>query len=45
MRLKSVYISQYKNLKAFTLSFDGNSFTMSLSAKTAPENLSEHQVG
>ena len=26
MRLKSVYISQYKNLKAFTLSFDGNRF-------------------
>ena len=26
MRLKSVYISQYKNLKAFTLTFDGNSF-------------------
>ncbi|HEY5141840.1 MAG TPA: AAA family ATPase, partial [Methylococcales bacterium] len=26
MRLKSVYISQYKNLKEFTLSFDGNSF-------------------
>jgi len=26
MRLKSVYISQYKNLKDFTLSFDGNSF-------------------
>lgn len=26
MRLKSVYISQYKNLKNFTLNFDGNSF-------------------
>lgn len=26
MRLKSVFISQYKNLKAFTLSFDGTSF-------------------
>lgn len=26
MRLKSVYISHYKNLKDFTLSFDGNSF-------------------
>jgi predicted ATP-dependent endonuclease of OLD family len=26
MRLKSVYISQYKNLKDFTLNFDGNSF-------------------
>jgi predicted ATPase len=26
MRLKSVYISQYKNLKEFTLDFDGNSF-------------------
>jgi AAA ATPase domain len=26
MRLRSVYISQYKNLKDFTLSFDGNSF-------------------
>src|SRR3972149_467056 len=26
MRLKSVYISQYKNLRDFTLSFDGNSF-------------------
>jgi hypothetical protein len=26
MRLKSGYISQYKNLKDFTLSFDGNSF-------------------
>jgi predicted ATPase len=26
MRLKSVYISQYKNLKEFTLNFDGNSF-------------------
>ena len=26
MRLKLVYISQYKNLKDFTLSFDGNSF-------------------
>ena len=26
MRLKSVYINQYKNLKEFTLNFDGNSF-------------------
>jgi predicted ATP-binding protein involved in virulence len=26
MRLKYVYISQYKNLKEFTLNFDGNSF-------------------
>lgn len=26
MRLKSVFISQYKNLKNFTLSFDGSSF-------------------
>jgi predicted ATPase len=26
MRLKSVYIGQYKNLKDFTLDFDGNSF-------------------
>ncbi len=26
MRLKSVFISQYKNLKNFTLSFDGGSF-------------------
>jgi hypothetical protein len=26
MRLKSVYISQYKNLKNFDLAFDGNSF-------------------
>jgi len=26
MRLKSFYISQYKNLRDFTLSFDGNSF-------------------
>jgi len=26
MRLKAVYISQYKNLKDFTLTFDGNSF-------------------
>jgi predicted ATPase len=26
MRLKSVFISQYKNLKNFTLSFDGDSF-------------------
>jgi predicted ATPase len=26
MRLKSVYISQYKNLKEFTLEFDSNSF-------------------
>ncbi len=26
MRLKSVYISQYKNLKDFTLNFDGSSF-------------------
>jgi predicted ATP-dependent endonuclease of OLD family len=26
MRLKSVYISQYKNLKDFTLEFDSNSF-------------------
>lgn len=26
MRLKSVFISQYKNLKDFTLSFDGDSF-------------------
>jgi energy-coupling factor transporter ATP-binding protein EcfA2 len=26
MRLKSVYISQYKNLKDFTLNFDGTSF-------------------
>ena len=26
MRLKSVYISQYKNLKNFTMPFDGNSF-------------------
>lgn len=26
MRLKSVFISQYKNLKNFTLSFDGTSF-------------------
>ena len=26
MRLKSVFISQYKNLKNFTLSFDGESF-------------------
>jgi recombinational DNA repair ATPase RecF len=26
MRLTSVYISQYKNLKNFTLNFDGNSF-------------------
>jgi predicted ATPase len=26
MRLKSVFISQYKNLKSFTLSFDGASF-------------------
>ncbi|MBD2072099.1 AAA family ATPase [Leptolyngbya sp. FACHB-671] len=26
MRLKSVYISQYKNLKDFNLSFDGSSF-------------------
>jgi predicted ATPase len=26
MRLKSVYISQYKNLTNFTLNFDGNSF-------------------
>ncbi|MBD2121367.1 AAA family ATPase [Trichocoleus sp. FACHB-262] len=26
MRLKSVYISQYKNLKNFTLDFDGSSF-------------------
>ncbi len=26
MRLQSVYISQYKNLKNFTLNFDGNSF-------------------
>ncbi len=26
MRLKSVYISQYKNPKEFTLNFDGNSF-------------------
>ena len=26
MRLTSVYISQYKNLKDFTLNFDGNSF-------------------
>jgi len=26
MRLKSVYIGQYKNLKDFTLTFDGNSF-------------------
>ncbi len=26
MRLKSVYISRYKNLRDFTLSFDGNSF-------------------
>lgn len=26
MRLKSVYISHYKNLKDFTLHFDGNSF-------------------
>ena len=26
MRLKSVYISQYKNLKDFILNFNGNSF-------------------
>ena len=26
MRLQSLYISQYKNLENFTLSFDGNSF-------------------
>ena len=26
MRLQSFYISQYKNLENFTLSFDGNSF-------------------
>lgn len=26
MHLKSVYISQYKNLKDFTINFDGNSF-------------------
>jgi recombinational DNA repair ATPase RecF len=26
MRLKSVYISQYKNLRGFTLSFAGSSF-------------------
>ena len=26
MYLKSVYISEYKNLKDFTLNFDGNSF-------------------
>jgi recombinational DNA repair ATPase RecF len=26
MRLKSVYISQYKNLKNFDFAFDGNSF-------------------
>jgi predicted ATPase len=26
MRLKYVYISQYKNLKEFTINFDGNSF-------------------
>lgn len=26
MRLKSLYISQYKNLRDFSLSFDGNSF-------------------
>ncbi len=26
MRLKSVYIGQYKNLRDFTLTFDGNSF-------------------
>ena len=26
MRLKSFYISQYKNLKDFTLNFDSNSF-------------------
>jgi ABC-type Mn2+/Zn2+ transport system ATPase subunit len=26
MRLKSVFISQYKNLKEFTLNFDGNTF-------------------
>lgn len=26
MRLKSVYIGQYKNLRDFTLNFDGNSF-------------------
>ena len=26
MRLQSVYIGQYKNLKDFTLDFDGNSF-------------------
>lgn len=26
MRLKSVYISRYKNLRDFTLNFDGNSF-------------------
>jgi recombinational DNA repair ATPase RecF len=26
MRLKSVFVSQYKNLKNFTLGFDGASF-------------------
>jgi len=26
MRLKSVYIGQYKNLRDFVLTFDGNSF-------------------
>ncbi len=26
MRLKSVFISEYKNLKSFQLSFDGMSF-------------------
>jgi recombinational DNA repair ATPase RecF len=26
MRLKSVYIGQYKNLRNFTLTFDGDSF-------------------
>lgn len=26
MRLKSVYISQYKNLRDFPMSFDGDSF-------------------
>lgn len=26
MRLKSLYISEYKNLKDFTLTFDGTSF-------------------
>jgi hypothetical protein len=44
MRLKSVYISQYNNLRDFTLSFDRTALSMSLLAKMVLGNLDEHQI-